>query len=266
MNAKRNKALRTVLFSVLGAVLIALLLSAGAFLFLPKSDPQYVAHRGYSGRYVDNTAASFRAASEMPFYGIETDVRETEDGVFVCNHDETAKYADGGQLTIAASTFTELAEKPLRNTKTDEDAFICTFEDYLRICKSGGKIAVIELKETFNANKIAQILQIVDTAYDRAHISVISFYIEPLLQVRQADPSVEIQYLSDTKDDPNFARCLREDIPVDVRQSILTKKLVREFHNEGLTVNVWTVNKKFDLTVVRIKGVDYVTSNFFCGQ
>ena len=45
-----------------------------------------------------------------------------------------------------------------------------------------------------------------------------------------------------------------------------TKKLVREFHNEGLTVNVWTVNKKFDLTVVRIKGVDYVTSNFFCGQ
>lgn len=230
------------------------------------SDPKYIAHQGYSDRYVGNTAASFRAAVEMEFYGIETDIRETADGVFVCHHNESARFADGGERTISASTYAELAEKPLRNTKTSDDAYICLFEEYLRICKSGGKVAVIELKETFHADKLAQLLRIVDEQYDRTKITVISFYMEPLMRVRQMDPSVEIQYLSQTVNDPVFERCLTEGISVDVRQPVLTRQLANDFHSRGLKVNVWTVNKKFDLWNVRRKQADYVTSNLFCGS
>ena len=61
-----------------------------------------------------------------------------------------------------------------------------------------------------------------------------------------------------------FERCLQEGIPIDVRQSILTTRLVEAFHEKGLTVNVWTVNRKLDLAIVRVKQVDYVTSNLFC--
>ena len=232
----------------------------------PLSDPKYIAHQGYSDRYVGNTAASFRAAAEMAFYGIETDVRETADGVFVCQHNESARFADGGERTISASTYAELAEKPLRNNKTSDDVYICLFEEYLRICKSGGKVAVIELKETFNAEKLERLLRIVDEQYDRTKITVISFYMEPLLRVRQMDPSVAIQYLSETIGDPNFEKCLTEGFSIDVRQPVLTKQLTSTFHSHGLEVNVWTVNKKFDRLVVRHKQADYVTSNLFYGN
>ena len=228
------------------------------------SDPLFIAHQGYSDRYVGNTAASFRAAAKMAFYGIETDIRATADGVFVCNHNESAKFADGGERTISASTYAELSEKPLRNTKTDEETYICLFEEYLRICKSGGKIAVIELKETFSTEKLTQILRIIDEQYDRTKVSVISFYMETLLRVRQLDPSVEIQYLSSTVNDPVFGLCLTEGIPIDVRQPVLSKHLANVFHSRGLKVNVWTVNKKSDLWRVRYQQTDFVTSNLFC--
>ena len=230
------------------------------------SDRLYIAHQGYSERYIGNTAPSFRAAAEMDFYGIETDVRETADGVFVCNHNESAKFADGGEKTISASTYAELSEKPLRNNKTSDDTYICLFEEYLRICKSGGKIAVIELKETFSTEKLLQILGIIDEQYDRTKVSVITFYMETLLRIRQLDPSVEIQYLSSTVNDPAFERCLAEGIPIDVRQIVLTKRLTTEFHKHGLKVNVWTVNKKSDRWIVRFKQANYVTSNLFCGS
>ena len=98
------------------------------------------------------------------------------------------------------------------------------------------------------------------------NISVISFYLEPLLFVREADESIDLQYLSENRNEPVFERCLEEKINIDVRQTILTRRLVDSFHRKGLTVNVWTVNKKFDLAVVRVKQVDYVTSNLLCGE
>ena len=106
----------------------------------PLSDPKYIAHQGYSDRYVGNTAASFRAAAEMAFYGIETDVRETADGVFVCQHNESARFADGGERTISASTYAELSEKPLRNTRTGDDVYICAGSTVMSRVRSGMKV------------------------------------------------------------------------------------------------------------------------------
>ena len=45
--------------------------------------PCFIAHRGYSGKYLQNTEESFIKAVEHGSGGIETDVRITKDGVFV---------------------------------------------------------------------------------------------------------------------------------------------------------------------------------------
>ena len=261
----KKRAFKAILSVI--CVLLALLVAAGAAVILaPKSEVRYVAHRGYSDRYVDNTAEAFKAAAKMNFYGIETDVRETADGIFVCNHDEFVRFADGSEKTVSSATFEELTAVPLLNKKTDSEVRVCLFEDYLKICKNGGKTAVIELKETFSRENIRRILDLVDKYYDRKNISVISFYLEPLLFVREADESIDLQYLSENRNDPVFERCLEEKINIDVRQTILTRRLVDSFHRKDLTVNVWTVNKKFDLAVVCAKQVDYVTSNLLCGE
>ena len=250
--------------SVVAVLVLTFVVLVGIYFLAPKSDPLYVAHRGYRNAYVDNTEASFRAAAEMDYYGIETDIWKTADGVYVGNHDDDGvKYADGSIADVKTSTYAALSAKPLLNTKTNEDAYICTFETYLEVCKSGNKVAVIELKEDFSAEDLTEILHIVDEKYDRAKVSIISFYFNALLRTKQADPTVCLQYLSETKNDHTFDRCLEEKISISIRQSILTKKIVKTFHKAGLTVNTWTVNKKFDRNFVRLKGVDYITSDVF---
>ena len=262
MSAKRKKIVLIVSI-VVAVILLTGVVLLGVYFLSPKSDPKYVAHRGYSRAHLGNTEPAFAAAAEMGFYGIETDIRKTKDGVLVCNHDETVKYADGDEKAVSQTTYAELISKPLKNDKSEEDIYLCTFERYLEICKSGDKVAVIELKEDFSAADLLLILATVDAIYDRERVSVISFYFDPLLRIREADPEVELQYLSETKGDPIFDRCLEENISIDVRQSILTRRMVKRFHEAGLTVNTWTVNKEFDRNIVRIKGVDYITTDLF---
>ena len=228
----------------------------------PKSDPRYVAHQGYSDKYLGNGEEAFLAASKMGFYGIETDIRETKDGVFVCNHDKTVKFADGDEKTVSDSTLAEL-QKPLKNGKTEGEAYLCTFERYLEICREGNKVAIIELKEICDEGKLTRLLTIVDTIYDRRKVEIIAFDYGNLERTRAIDPTITLEYLSETKKDPNFRRCLEDGIAIDVKQSILTKKLVKEFHEKGLKVNVWTLNKERDLAIVRAKQVDLVTTNLF---
>ena len=264
MKKRKTKTIFFIAIAVAAALAIGGLTVLGVYLFSPKSDPQFVAHQGFRSKYLGNTEAAFQAAAaESGFYGVETDIRKTKDGVFVCNHDATAKFANGEEKEIAATDLADLISEPLKNDKDDRTHYICTFERYLEICKSGNKVAVVELKEDFSSADLQAILAIVDAAYDRASISVISFYYDPLLRIREEDPSVHLQYLSEKKNDPVFERCLQAGIPIDVKASILTKKLVKTFHEAGLTVNVWTINETFDLNIVRIKGVDFVTTDIF---
>lgn len=226
-----------------------------------KSAPKFVAHRGYSYAYPDNTEESFRAAAQMDFYGIETDIHKTKDGYFICNHDNTVKYADGTELTIASTKRETLLSKPLKNGKTDRDAYLCTFETYLGACKEGSKVAVIELKASFSKSDIRKILGIVDREYDRKCVSFISFSYISLRFVQEEDPSIDLQYLCQDENSSTLNTCIKDGISADVSMNILTEELVETFHAAGLTVNVWTVDEEADrLTAIRY-GVDYITTN-----
>lgn len=87
------------------AVLLTAAVLAGYFGFIaanPLNAPdlseggvRYIAHRGLSSEYYENTEAAFRAAAESSFFfGIETDIYRTADGKYVCAHDNAA-FADG---------------------------------------------------------------------------------------------------------------------------------------------------------------------------
>ena len=265
MSKKRtwNKTLTVIIAVSFSAVVLALGVTGGIMLFSPKSDPEYVAHRGYSEYYPDNTAASFTAATQKDFFGIETDVRKTADGVLVCSHDADAIFVDGSKLKVEESTYAELTAKPLKNTKTKDDAYICTFKEYLSICKKGNKVAVVELKDVFTEEMVNQVLAEIDETYDRKKCTVIAFDYDSLYRVRLADPTMELQYLSSEKRDPRFEECLEKGISIDVHYRVLTRTLVKKFHDKGLEVNVWTINDTRRKNRVRRLGVDYVTSNLF---
>ena len=79
-----------------------------------------IAHKGFSGKYPENTALAFKMAGENGFGGAETDVRITKDGVYVTHHDSEIRFADGTSCIIEEHTLAQLLEKPLKNNTTTE--------------------------------------------------------------------------------------------------------------------------------------------------
>lgn len=67
-----------------------------------------MAHRGYSGAYPENTMLAFRKAVEAGCDGIELDVHESKDGVLVVFHDDYLDRTTDGCGRICDRTFDEL--------------------------------------------------------------------------------------------------------------------------------------------------------------
>ena len=67
--------------------------------------PVAMAHRGFSRDGMENSMAAFRAAVDLGFRYLETDVHTTADGVLLLFHDDTLdRITDGrGDRTVRTS-------------------------------------------------------------------------------------------------------------------------------------------------------------------
>ncbi|MCI1477101.1 MAG: glycerophosphodiester phosphodiesterase [Clostridium beijerinckii] len=67
-----------------------------------------IAHRGYSGKFDENTILAFKKAIEYDADGIEADVQLSKDGIPVIIHDETLDRTTNGHGFVKDYTFDEL--------------------------------------------------------------------------------------------------------------------------------------------------------------
>lgn len=67
-----------------------------------------VAHRGASARHRESSPEAFEDAIAHGANAVETDVRRSADGVFVCHHDETLKRTAGLDIALSSTSFGEL--------------------------------------------------------------------------------------------------------------------------------------------------------------
>ena len=67
-----------------------------------------IAHRGYSGKFDENTMIAFKKAVEYGADGIETDIQLSKDGVPVIMHDETLERTTNGCGFLKDYAFEEL--------------------------------------------------------------------------------------------------------------------------------------------------------------
>ena len=63
------------------------------------------AHRGFSGKYPENTMLAFQKAIEVGADGIELDVQLTKDGEVVIIHDETIDRTTDGKGYVVDYTY-----------------------------------------------------------------------------------------------------------------------------------------------------------------
>lgn len=247
------------------AAVSALFMSiAGIFSPAFKTNVCMIAHRGYSGRYHENTELAFEKAFEHGSGGCETDVRISKDGVLVLSHNSAIVLNDGTELEVSNHTYAELSAKPLKNKHGRETVYICTFEKYLEIAKEHNGICFIELKGSWPDEKINECFTMCREKYDISKCILQSFDFDNLLNARKLFPDLPIMLTYGT-DDEGWERCIENGFSIDANFAAITEEMVSAFHDAGLEVGAWTCNEFFSLSYAKSLGVDYIESDVFGG-
>ena len=223
-----------------------------------------IGHRGYSGRYNENTATAFEKAFEHGSGGCETDVRVTKDGVLVCSHNETVVLKDGTELAVADHTFAELTAQPLKCRNGREDDFLCLFQTYLEIMKQHGMVCFIELKGSFTDEQIADAFTMAEEVYSLDKCLLQSFEMDNLIRAHEQFPTLGIMLTyGDERQRADAEKCLELGFSIDAYFGALTEDMRDAFHARGLEVAVWTANTEEELRFCRSLGVDYIESDVY---
>ena len=223
-----------------------------------------IAHRGYSSKYLMNTEQAFTEAARHGSGGAETDIRRTKDGVYVCSHDAEVRFSDGTELTVESIDFASLNARPLRNDKTDNDVFLCTFRRYLEIMRDNGMICFVELKGPFTDEQVGEVFRMVAEVYDLKKCIFQSFDFDNLIRAHEQFPELPLM-LTYGSNERHYERCFDYGFSIDVDYNVVTDEMIRQFHERGLEVAVWTVNKPDVSERFKHMDVDYIESDVFGG-
>lgn len=229
-----------------------------------KNNTQFIAHRGLSGLELENTISAFVAAGNRSYIGIETDVHVTKDGKFVVYHDDTTERLCDENVNIGKTNYKKIKSltlKPQKNRTVGSDFIIPDLKDYLSICASYEKIAVLELKERMAPKHIKEIYAEVEKYYDPQKIIFISFYLDNLKYLRQQYPKANIQYLVQRFDEDILNELKEFKLDLDIGYWVCSKEVIDTCHKNGIKVNCWTVDNPGDAERLIDYGVDYITSN-----
>lgn len=254
-----------VFFKIILAGIIAIFTMIGSVFGSSQqpSNAKMMAHRGYSDKYPENTALAFTEAAKNGAEGVETDLRVTKDGIYVLNHNDTIILNDGSELSVADNTFADLTSKPLKNKKTNDEVYLCSFEDFLDIMKKYNLEYYIEFKIPCTDELIKDVFTIAKNKYDINKCIFESPRINDLISARTLFPDLPLMFvINDNKAD--YSKCFEYNISVDVQYYVITTELIDEFHSRNLKVGAWTCDNFFTLSYARSLGVDYIESNVYC--
>ena len=227
--------------------------------------PLCIAHRGKHDKYFENTLNAFKDAARGDYFGIETDIHLTKDNYWVVHHDPDF-LSDGKKYVISEMNKEDLLKLHLDNNQNDEDAYIPTFEEYLKIVKESGKRPIIEIKPKNPKGKyLKQLVKYIDEYMGIDNVHFIAFYPWPLIKLRNKyHKKVHLQMLLEEghyKMLQKWAKFFKMDI--DIECKLLTQEIVDKFHKKNLKVNVWCVDENDELRKFEEMGVDYITTNVF---
>ena len=235
----------------------AVLLAGGAAI----AQPKVIAHRGYwtAPESAQNSLASFTKADAVGVFGSEIDVWLTADDKLIVNHDRVYK---GTDVNMEKATAKEITAIKLPNGEN-----IPTLDAYLALVASKPDTRLIlEMKslsdynrEDLSAEKIVKALKKYDVL-DRTDI--IAFSINACLAFKKLLPDTKIYYLNGDLPPKSIKNLGLAGI--DYSMGVMRKhpQWVKQAHDLGLEVNVWTVDSEEDMQYFIDLGVDYITTNY----
>ncbi|MGB7344222.1 MAG: FAD-dependent oxidoreductase [Pirellulaceae bacterium] len=165
--------------------------------------PIFVAHRGASERFPENTLVAYEAAVQAGAKYVELDVQLTRDLVPVLHHDHDLLRMTGTPSDITDMNASAVLALPASYPEKFGDQFadnrLITLRDFSAVMKRHPGVTVfVEIKrqsvEVFGADTVAEhVLEAMDSI--RQHAVVISFNAEVLHAVRKIDTNLPIGFV-----------------------------------------------------------------------
>lgn len=225
---------------------------------------KFIAHRGYSSLHFENTEAAFIAAGQSDFFwGIETDIWPTSDGVWVCAHDINP--FEDESLLITEMTYQQAILEPLRLTNKKhpietEAEFICSFKRYLEICAEYNKTAVIEFKFTADTEQVNHVISEIQKVLPLEQTMFISFNATTISRLQSANKNIIVQNL--TYNLLSAGLLIAQDKHIGIRYDLVDESFIATCKEKGILLNLWTIN---DIEIARDflnLEVDFITTDF----
>ena len=230
--------------------------------FLLQAQTQVIAHRGFwkADGSAQNSLTALKKANEIKAYGSETDIWLSSDGIPVVNHDGDVTL-NGEKLIIQdtpASILTQVKLKNGENLPTFE-SYLDTFED----CHDTKLIIEFKSHRTkYQEDELTEkVLKMIRDRKLQNRVEYISFGLNFVVKTIQLDPLAHVYYLTGNLP-PRFMKQIGA-AGIDYNVSIIkdNPQYVKESHDLGLKVNVWTVNKPEDIQAMIDLNVDFITTD-----
>lgn len=222
-----------------------------------QAQTQVIAHRGFwkTEGSAQNSIAALEKAAEEKLYGSEFDVQVTLDGKLIVNHD--AKFQG---FIIAETPYKQLKKIRLQNGEK-----LPNLKKYLKKGKKLDIQLILEIKshksKEVEDKMAADIVKMVKKMELEKQVEYIAFSLNVCEELAKLTPESEIAYLNG---DIAPAELKKKGINgIDYHYNVIEKhpEWVKEAHDLGMKVNVWTVNKEDMMKKLIDRKVDYITTD-----
>lgn len=230
-----------------------------------------IAHRGYSGKYPENTLISFQKAIEYGAKYIEFDIQYTKDKEIVVIHDFTLERTTNAKGDVQDFTITELKKfsagyfKKFGNSFIDEK--IPSIEEVIRICRGKAQL-LIEIKRRSNSlyyddgleDNLVNILENYQITDD---VMIVSFNLFSLAKIKNLMSSITTGCLFYKLDEESIAHA----IDIEASYIIFNYKTYSSYQQiekanlAGLLVGLYTIDNRQDFERFRYS-VDAIATNY----
>ncbi|MBE0447244.1 MAG: glycerophosphodiester phosphodiesterase [Actinobacteria bacterium] len=233
-----------------------------------RTRPLIVAHRGFSGRFPENTIRAFQEALKLPVDAIELDVRTTADSVLVVIHDETVDRTTNGSGRVRDLTWDEIRHLDAGIQRGEKFAGerIPSLDEALETIQ-GKTMLLVEIKETGTEERIIKVL---DRHAALEWVTLVSFHADAIAAAKKIAPQISCMLIGGRdigSSDAAFSDFVRAALnsyanAVTVHYAALTEERIRYCHQHHLFVGTWTVDEEDLAEKLVLMGADEIATNF----
>ncbi|MBL4680326.1 MAG: hypothetical protein JKY88_06335 [Pseudomonadales bacterium] len=213
-----------------------------------------IGHRGASGHAPENTLKAFNLAIEMGCPWIELDVYVVE-GELIVIHDDDVDRTTNGTGSVMESSLDYL-----RSLDAGENEQIPTLREVITLVDHRAGIN-IELKGPNTAQPVCALLnEFCARGWDASEFLLSSFSHRELALGDRIYPRGALFF---KEVDDYFERTQKLGAhSLNLSSKLITQSVIKEAHDKGLKVFVYTVNQKIDMENLKKMGVDGVFTNY----